>query len=230
MEVELISYPSFGAEKLCGKGAALCYNGKDWQRALDVAMGGGHLSVSEHATLTFVISGVSRALLAQLTRHRIASFSVQSQRYVRMHGFEFVIPPRIKELGEEAEREYNRQMNTEYEWYCQWIEKLTSAGHKGESANEDARYVLPNAACTRLMLTMNVRELRHFFELRTCNRAQWEIRQLADEMLKQCKKLAPTLFEGAGCGCVIGHCPEGRKSCGKPRKESEWEHSDYPCE
>lgn len=229
MNVQLLRY-TLNPEYIAGLAAGLCYNAKSIERALDSALEGHHESVVEHATFTFVIEDVSRALLAQLTRHRIASFSVQSQRYVRMHDFKFVIPPRIKALGEEAEREYNEQMYTEYKWYCQWIEKLTNAGHKGEAANEDARYVLPNAACTRLMLTMNARELLHFFELRTCNRAQWEIRELADEMLKLCKKAAPVLFAGAGCGCVNGHCPEGRRSCGKPRYESEWEDSDVPRE
>lgn len=230
MKVKLMKHTP-DPEWLSGFAAGLCYNAKSPERALDSAMEGGHNSVVEHTSFTFLIEGVSRALLAQLTRHRIASFSVQSQRYVRLHGFEFVIPPRIKALGSDAEQEYNNQMYTEYAWYCQWIAKLEAAGHKGESANEDARYVLPNAACTRLLMTMNTRELLHFFELRTCNRAQWEIRQLADEMLRQCKKAAPVLFESAGCGCVNGQCPEGRRSCGKPRKASEWEqHSGYPLE
>ena len=223
MNVKLLRYTP-APEELCGQAAGLCYNAKSYERALDSAMEGHHESVLEHSVVTFLIEDVSRALLAQLTRHRIASFSVQSQRYVRLHDFKFVIPPRIEALGDDAVQEYNEQMYTEYGWYCKWIEKLTAAGHKGEAANEDARYVLPNAACTRLMLTMNVRELRHFFELRCCNRAQWEIRELADEMLKICKKTAPVLFEGAGCGCVNGHCPEGRRSCGKPRKEADWDY------
>ena len=102
-------------------------------------------------------------------------------------------------------------MNTIHAWYCGWQEKLG----KGEGSNEDARFVLPNACTTRMMVTMNVRELRHFFSLRCCSRAQWEIRAVANEMLKLCKSVAPALFADAGPGCVRGHCPEGEKSCGK---------------
>lgn len=220
MNVELIRYTP-APEELSGLAAGLCYDAKSPSRALDGAMQGGHFSVMEHASFTFLIDGVSRALLAQLTRHRIASFSVQSQRYVSMADqFDYVIPPSIAALGEYAVNEFHYQMRVIHDWYKEWQDRL---GGASEEANQDARFVLPNAATTKLMLTMNVRELRHFFSLRCCNRAQWEIRALADEMLKQCKKAAPVLFEGAGCGCVNGHCPEGRRSCGKPRKESEWE-------
>lgn len=227
MNVELLAHTP-QPHDLCGGAAGICYNAKSPSRALDSAMMGGHLSVLEHASFTFLIDGVSRALLAQLTRHRIASFSVQSQRYVSMaNQFEYVIPPSIIELGEDAVKDYAQQMHTMHEWYKEWQQRL---GGASEEANQDARFVLPNAATTRLVLTMNARELRHFFELRCCNRAQWEIRALADEMLRQCKKTAPVLFEGAGCGCVNGYCPEGRRSCGKPRKESEWEYSSDPVE
>lgn len=220
MTVQLLSHTPFAAE-LCGQAAGICYNAKSSARALDSAMSGGHLSVLEHASFTFQIDGVSRALLAQLTRHRIASFSVQSQRYVSMADqFEYVTPPSIIALGSGAVEDYNRQMRLMHDWYCQWQERL---GGASEAANQDARFVLPNAACTRLLLTMNARELRHFFSLRCCSRAQWEIRELADEMLKQCKKVAPVLFEGAGPGCVNGHCPEGRRSCGHPRTENDWD-------
>lgn len=123
-----------------------------------------------------------------------------------------MMPPSIIDLGMEDVLEYDRQMKTIGRWYREWCAKL------GENGQEDARYVLPGAMHTRLMVTMNVRELRHFFELRCCNRAQWEIRALADEMLRICKEVAPALFEDAGPGCVRGHCPEGEKSCGKPRR------------
>ena len=153
------------------------------------------------------------ALLAQLTRHRIASFSVQSQRYVSMaKGFDYVIPPAIEALGESEKQEFIRQMDTIHEWYCHWQEKL---GGAKESANEDARFVLPNAASTRLLVTMNARELMHFFSLRCCNRAQWEIREMAWQMLTLCKQAAPALFEHAGPACVSGVCPEGKNTCGK---------------
>lgn len=216
MNVYLKAYPVIAPDDLAAWAAGMCYDSDNPGRALRDAVAGNHLSVVEHATFTFGIEGVSRALLAQLTRHRIASFSVQSQRYVRMHDFEYVIPPSIKSLGSGAVEDYNRQMRLEYEWYCQWVERLERAGYHGESANQDARYVLPNAACTKLALTMNVRELRHFFELRCCNRAQWEIRELAWKMLEFCKKEAPTLFKDAGPGCVRGKCPEGKRTCGEP--------------
>ena len=162
-------------DELVALGARLCYAKADLdalqqrvesgdQRAfVERVMQRGHLSVTEHANFTFAVEGVSRALLAQLTRHRLASFSVQSQRYVSMaEGFDYVIPPAIEALGEDAKQEFIRQMETMQAWYCDWQEKL---GGAGESANEDARFVLPNAAATRLVVTMNARELMHFFSL-----------------------------------------------------------------
>jgi thymidylate synthase (FAD) len=172
----------------------------------------GHLSTIEHVSFTFGIEGVSRSLLAQITRHRIASFSVKSQRYVaeKIDGeevFNYIVPPSIKKLGPEYEKEFERQMRQIQSWYNTWYELLDSA--------EDARFILPNAAETKMVLTMNARELYHFFQLRCCNRAQWEIRNLAWEMLDQVKKTAPTLFSMAGPGCVFSRCPEGKMSCGK---------------
>ena len=147
-----------------------------------------------------------------MTRHRIASFSVQSQRYVSYEdGFGYIMPPKIAALGDEAQEEYHRQMKQMHEWYCAWQEKLGT----GEGSNEDARFVLPGACETRLMMTMNVRELRHFFGLRMCSRAQWEIRAMATEMHRLCMEVAPALFADAGPGCLRGACPEGAKSCGK---------------
>lgn len=212
MDVKLISWPSLGAEKLCGMAAAECYQGKNFDKSLDVALGGGHLSIAEHATFTFHITDVSRVLLAQLTRHRIASFSVQSQRYCGVTN-QCVIPDTVND------HDYGRQFSAVFDAAYELYSEMVANG----VPDEDARYIVPQGTTCRLMMTMNIRELRHFFSLRTCNRAQWEIRDLADEMLKQCKKVAPRLFEGAGCGCVNGHCPEGGKSCGHPRKESEWE-------
>lgn len=211
-------------EKTCALAARTCYSALDTdtlrQRVADKDQGdflrgvvaSGHLSVLEHASFTFAAEGVSRSLLAQLTRHRIASFSVQSQRYVSLEkGFGYVIPPRIKALGEDAVREYENQMKAMQEWYCLWQERLG----KGEGSNEDARFVLPNACETHITFTMNARELLHFFSLRCCSRAQWEIRALAVEMLKLCKREAPVIFEKAGPGCVSGTCPEGSRSCGQ---------------
>lgn len=224
LHVELIAHTPI-PEQVCALGAKLCYakadvaalrekvSAQDQSAFLERIMESGHLSVLEHASFTFAVEGISRVLLAQLTRHRIASFSVQSQRYVSLaENFSYIIPPAIKALGDEAVARYEDQMAQMHAWYTQWQQDL---GAKGESSNEDARFVLPNACETRLIVTMNARELMHFFELRCCQRAQWEIRALAEEMLRLCRQSAPVLFANAGPGCVRGACPEGGKSCGK---------------
>jgi len=225
-KVTLIAHTP-GAGELAAVAARLCYSGSDIAQLQSLAtereqlgflrgvMSSGHLSVVEHASFTFAIEGVSRALLAQLTRHRIASFSVQSQRYVSFEqGFDYVIPPAIQALGQEAVDEYDAQMAQIHRWYLGWQNRLG----RDENGNEDARFVLPNACETRLILTMNARELLHFFSLRCCNRAQWEIRALAIEMLRLCRGAVPGLFDAAGPGCVSSNCPEGKKSCGKQRE------------
>ena len=214
MKVHLLRFTP-GPEIVAGWGAAICTNTTDWEKALKHAIESGHESVMEHVTFTFEISEVSRTLLAQLTRHRIASFSVQSQRYVSHRNlFGYTIPPSIIELGEDAVKAYEAQMEQMHKWYCEWCDLL------GDQKKEDARYVLPNAAHTRLLMTMNARELKHFLSLRMCNCAQWEIRQMADEMYRQTVELAPVLMAGAGPGCVRGHCPE-KKPCGHPRGGAE---------
>lgn len=168
----------------------------------------GHTSALEHASFTFAVEGVSRALLAQITRHRMGSYSVKSQRYVNEHDFDFVTPSSITEKGKKEEYEKCvEHIRNSYNELLKFVPK------------EDARFVLPNACTTQFVVTMNARSLLNFFELRCCNRAQWEIRELADEMLKLCKKVAPTIFENAGASCVRGKCSEGKMSCGKPRKE-----------
>lgn len=210
-------------EELIALSAKLCYSkltisglservsAQDQTDFIDRIMKMGHESVLEHASFTFGIEGVSRVLLAQLTRHRIASFSVQSQRYVSYeNGFGFIVPPKIKALGSEMEKKYCSQMNQIETWYKEWQHCLG----QGEKSNEDARFVLPNACETRIMLTMNVRELRHFFSLRMCSRAQWEIKQLATQMHRLCLQTAPSLFADAGPSCLRGKCPEGEKTCG----------------
>lgn len=172
----------------------------------------GHTSIAEHASFTFGLEGVSRTLLAQITRHRVASFSVQSQRYVSVAGaevFDYVLPPRIRALGPEAEEKFAQQMKTMQRWYDEWSEAL------GQDSAEDARFVLPGAAATRIVMTMNARELLHFFSLRMCNRAQWEVREAAWRMYELVYPLAPSVFENAGPGCARGACPEGKRSCGK---------------
>ena len=139
---------------------------------------------------------------------------MQSQRYVALgddeNGFDYVVPPRIAALGEEAEAEYHAQMAQMNAWYQAWRKRLGT----GEASNEDARFVLPNAAATRMLVTMNARELLHFLSLRCCNRAQWEIRSVAWQMLALAYEAAPALFGKAGPGCLRGACPEGRKCCG----------------
>ena len=224
LHVALIRH-TLSPEEIVALGARLCYSratiddltqrvsAKDQSDFVQKIMGMGHDSVLEHASFTFGVEGVSRVLLAQLTRHRLASFSVQSQRYVSYEqGFGYIVPPKIAALGQDAAEEYARQMDQMHQWYCQWQERLGAAG---ESINEDARFVLPGACETRLMMTMNVRELRHFFSLRMCSRAQWEIRALATEMHCLCMEVAPALFADAGPGCLRGACPEGAKSCGR---------------
>ncbi len=224
-KVKLLQYTPV-PENLVSMAARLCYSQSDLE-ALEARVeqrdqtafikkvtGMGHLSVIEHAAFTFGIEGVSRSFLAQITRHRIASFSVQSQRYVAQggeQGFGYVIPPAIEALGEEAVREFESQMQAMSGWYEAWRARLG----KGEKSNEDARFVLPNACATRMMVTMNARELLHFLNLRCCGRAQWEIREVAWQMLDLAYRAAPALFENAGPGCLGGTCPEGEKSCGR---------------
>ena len=172
----------------------------------------GHTSIAEHASFTFGLEGVSRTLLAQITRHRVASFSVQSQRYVSVAGaevFDYIVPPRIRALGPEAEEKFAQQMKTMQRWYDEWSEAL------GQDSAEDARFVLPGAAATRIVMTMNARELLHFFSLRMCNRAQWEVREAAWRMYELVYPLAPSVFENAGPGCARGACPEGKRTCGR---------------
>ena len=212
-------------QDLVALGARLCYAGgdvdsliktideKDQRAFLEKLSSMGHESVLEHASFTFLAEGVSRVLLAQLTRHRIASYSVQSQRYVSYKdGFGYIIPPAILALGQAAAEEYRGQMAQMQRWYEDWQERLGAAGEK---SNEDARFVLPGACETRILFTMNVRELHHFFSLRMCNRAQWEIRAMAAAMFEQCYRVAPALFQNAGPGCLRGGCPEGTKTCGQ---------------
>lgn len=163
-----------------------------------------HESPFEHVTFTFAIEGVSRTMLAQITRHRIASFSVQSQRYVDMNDFKYVVPESIA-ANQDALDAYESFMDRANLVYTY----LRSCGIPAE----DARFVLPNACETRLIVTMNARELLHFFSLRCCQRAQWEIRAVADEMLRLCREVAPTIFAKAGPGCVRGRCPEGEMGC-----------------
>ncbi len=163
----------------------------------------GHTSVIEHASFTFSLEGVSRAMTHQLVRHRVASYTQQSQRYVTYNTLdEYVTPPSMTNNGE-AKELFDETLNKISETY----QKLLKMG----IPKEDARFILPNAAKTNIIATMNARELRHFFNVRCCKRTQWEMREAAVEILKQAKKAAPALFEGAGPSCVeLGYCPEGK--------------------
>ena len=182
----------------------------------------GHESPLEHAVFTFAIEGVSRTLLAQITRHRIASFSVQSQRYVAENDFDYILPPAVEE-NEKAKEAFLASMEDARSAYGKisdlLCESYVGAGvdkHKAaKQAGEDARFVLPGACATKMIMTMNARSLRGFFSQRLCERAQWEIREVGDEILRLCKEVSPILFEGAGPPCLGGSCPEGKLSCGK---------------
>ena len=218
MKVELIAYTQ-NAEAVCSAAGKSCYSEKSSYELLDAPnpgkvlskiVGMGHHSVIEHAVFTFSVEGVSRSLTHQLVRHRVASYSQQSQRYVSMDKPTYVVPESV-EADPEAKEEFEAIMDEIWKSY----NKLTEKG----ILPEDARYVLPNACTTNITITMNARELLHLFTLRCCNRAQWEIRHMADEMLRQCKEVYPTIFSNAGPPCVRGPCPEGKLSCGKPRLE-----------
>ncbi len=214
-------------EQLVATASKLCYSdagieelrsgveSRDQSRFLNKLVEMGHLSPVEHATFTFGVEGVSRSLLAQLTRHRVASFSVKSQRYVGALSdggtFGYIVPQGVERLGPDAVRRFEEQMAQMQAWYDGWVALLG----ENESGYEDARFVLPNAAETKLIVTMNARELMHFFNLRCCNRAQWEIRDLAWEMLRLVKQAAPALFAKAGPPCVFRSCTEGKMTCGK---------------
>ena len=241
MTVRLIAHTP-EPEKVVAAAAKLCYSdahipdlldGLDEEktaRFLEMLSDLGHASPIEHASFTFGIEGVSRSLLAQITRHRIASYSVQSQRYVKENGFEFVLPPEIAAVPE-AKEEFLRAMEEDQKHYERLTELLKerhfqaflaagetekAAARKAEKkAIEDARFVLPNACETKLVMTMNARSLHNFFRLRCCRRAQWEIRALAEEMLRLVLPVAPHLFGKAGPACLEGPCPEGRMCCGQ---------------
>ena len=197
----------------------------------------GHESPIEHASFTFGIEGVSRALLAQITRHRMASFSVKSQRYVREGAFEYVTPPEIEAVPEakaiydeimaEDQRKYDKLAEILKDKHIQTFlsegkDEKTATRLAEKKAIEDARFVLPNACETQMIMTMNARSLHNFFKHRCCNRAQWEIKDVADQMLALCLKVAPELFKNAGPACVRGACSEGKMTCGKAQEIKEF--------
>lgn len=240
-KVTLISHTP-DPEKTIAAAAKLCYSGATLDDLMDnltdekasdfvqMLSDMGHESPIEHASFTFGIEGVSRALLAQITRHRIASYSVQSQRYVKEDCFTFVTPPEIAE-DTAATAAFGKAMADAQDSYdrisailkdkhtarlvAQGVPPKDAARQAEKLANEDARFVLPNACDTKMMVTMNARGLLGFFSQRCCNRAQWEIRDVADRMLALVCEVAPTLFSKAGPPCVRGGCTEGKMTCGK---------------
>lgn len=183
---------------------------------VEQVMESGHVSPVEHVSFTFAVSGVSRALTHQLVRHRIASYSQQSQRYVDGNRFDYVLPPAIARNPAAAQR-FVQCMEALGEAYRDIKAILEQDGRGGSRANEDARFVLPQAAASRIVLSMNCRSLLNFFEHRCCARAQWEIRSLADRMLALCRQTLPPVFAAAGARCErLGWCPEGEKfTCGR---------------
>ncbi len=241
MKVKLLKYTE-GADRLIAQAAKLCYSAvgvdeiseqmSDEQALAFIEKLNDlhHESPMEHASFTFAVEGISRSLSHQLVRHRIASYSQQSQRYVKFDEMKYVVPPQIAE-NREAEELFRQAMESAAESYRRIAELLFDANYRKNVENgmsetkaraqaeklsiEDARYVFPNACETKVLFTMNTRSLLHFFELRCCERAQWEIRAMATEMLRQVKAVYPMLFRNAGPGCVRGACPEGKMTCGR---------------
>jgi thymidylate synthase (FAD) len=215
-------------EKLIAEAAKLCYSPtkidelteaikeSDQKKFINKLLSLGHVSPVEHASFTFGVEGVSRACSHQLVRHRLASYSQQSQRYVGKKSektggqFDFIVPPSVSDSGKGEW--FVEKMQEVQKWYDELVSAL---GDKGESTYEDARFLLPNAAETKIVITMNARELLHFFTVRCCERAQWEIRALATEMLRIVRKVAPNIFGKSGPACIVGGCTEGAFYCGK---------------
>ncbi len=247
MKVELLEHTP-NPERVIAAAAKLCYSAvgvdqilekmsaESCEKFINMLMSLGHESPVEHVSFTFAVEGVSRSLLAQLTRHRIASYSVQSQRYVDKENFEYIIPPEIEAVPE-AKKIFVEAMENDRETYKK-LSAILAKKHKEQflsegkdektaqkdackKAQEDSRYVLSNACDTKIVLTMNVRSLYNFFSLRCCTRAQWEIRELATKMLALVKNVSPILFANAGPSCVKGACSEGGMSCGKAKQMRE---------
>lgn len=250
MKVKLLEHTP-NPEKLIAAAAKLCYSSstidelimddmtdESVEKFLNMLFSLGHESPIEHASFTFAIEGISRACSHQLVRHRIASYSQKSQRYVSENQFEYVTPPSIKEYG--AEEIFDETM---YKIQCEYenirdllIEGMVSRGMDRKAAekkaNEDARFVLPNACTTSIIVTMNIRSLFNFFKHRCCNRAQWEIRDMATHMWKLCMEVSPTIFKHAGPDCVTKNkCSEGKMTCGKfSEKKIEFDFTSFVIE
>jgi len=220
MKVKLINYTK-NPERIVAQSARLCYSALNIDELHEYLSDESMLklikkiiklrlySVLEHAIFTFAVEGISRVTSHQLVRHRIASFSQQSQRYVKIkdEGFPYVIPESITK---------DEKLTKIFTEAIKKLDKIYNLFLDHNIAAEDARYILPQAVETKIIITANARELLHIFKLRCCNRAQWEIRELAKSMLKEVKVIAPNIFEKAGPPCILGPCPEGELSCGEP--------------
>ncbi|MCI7239090.1 MAG: FAD-dependent thymidylate synthase [Anaerococcus sp.] len=241
LKVKLLNYTPNGEETIAEAGK-LCYSrvGVDEisekldhesiEKYVKMLANMGHLSPIEHISFTFAVEGVSRVLSHQLVRHRLASYSQQSQRYVTLDQFDYIIPPEIEKNPrareifvkkmEEDQRAYDELTDILYQnhyekFIGEGVDEAKAKKDANKRAIEDARYVFPNACETKLVFTMNARNLLHFFSLRSCLRAQWEIRELSDEMVKLVKGVYPNIFAKAGPSCIYGPCPEGKMTCGK---------------
>lgn len=225
MKVRLIKYTPQPL-RMVALAARLCYSSvgiedidrdlsdEEAEKLVKFILKSGHLSTTEHISFNFAIEGISRAASHQLVRHRLASYNQQSQRYVRFEGgFEYITPPAIKQKG--LDKKYKDMIDASIKLYKEFLDAGVEA--------EDARYILPNGFETKILVTMNARELIHFFTLRCCNRSQWEIREMAKVMLKEVKKVCPVVFDDAGPNCLRGPCPEGRFKCDDPPKASDFD-------
>lgn len=226
MKVELVAYTP-NPQLLCDMASRTCTSKEcpemnvavNKTKALQHAIESGHYSVVEHAVFTFQIEGISRACSHQLVRHRMASYSQQSQRYVDIEEFQMVIPETVdkaieNELMNGEGWNPNGCLESTFNFYLDTLDELVDRMRKLNIPEEDIRYFYPQGITTNITVTMNARELLHFFEERCCNRAQWEIRELANKMLELVKEVAPIIFDNAGAKCKrLGYCPE-KKGCG----------------
>ena len=245
MKVQLLTHTP-EPEKIVSSAAKLCYSSvgvdaiqekltdNEVERFVNMLASIGHHSPLEHISFTFAVEGISRACSHQIVRHRIASYSQQSQRYVKLDQFQYIVPKSIASV-DDAKEIYIKAMEQDQETYDKLVSILfkkhyNSLLEKGKDEKtakreaekksiEDARYVFPNACETKIVFTMNARSLINFFTHRCCTRAQWEIRDLANKMLQEVKKVAPSIFKTAGASCKRGYCPEGNMSCGKIKKD-----------
>ena len=238
IKINLIAHTP-NPEELVSKAGKLCYSKvgveeiakkqtkENISRFVNMLAEMGHESPLEHISFTFAVEGISRACSHQLVRHRLASYSQQSQRYVKLNEtFQYIVPPDIQ-TDEECYRLYINTMESIFETYINISHKLKekyinqgmSNRASEKKAIEDARYILPNACETKLVFTMNARTLLHFLNKRCCDRSQWEIRQMAHKMLSELRKVCPSLFKKAGADCISkGICNEGDMCCGKIHK------------